>query len=214
MNIEGLVETRFWLVRHAPVVGQQGRCYGTKDVECDTTNEAMFKGLARIVPDKGAWHVTPLSRTQRTAKAIWAAKGTPQPEMTVSPGMIEQCFGDWQGKTYVEIGAYGFGPPEKTHRHWLTMADIKPDNGESFKEVRVRVGRTLDELAAKFPGQDVPVVCHGGTIRACVAHALGLDSEAALALTIDTLSVTRIDRLEGAGIGHSWRVGFVNRAPA
>ena len=74
--------------------------------------------------------------------------------------------------------------------------------------------KLLDELAAKFPGQDVPVVCHGGTIRACVAHALKLDAEAALSLTIDTLSVTRVDRLEGAGVGHSWRVGFVNRPPA
>lgn len=211
--MDGMTETRFWLVRHAPVVGQQGRCYGTKDVECDTTNEAAFAGLARIVPDKGAWHVTPLSRTRRTADAIWKAKGTAKPDLTVSEGMIEQCFGDWQGQTYVALGAYGFGPPEKSHRHWLTMADIKPNGGESFKEVCARVGRTLDALAEKFRGQDVPVVCHGGTIRACVAHALKLDAEAALSMTIDTLSVTRVDRLDGAGVGNSWRVGFVNRPP-
>lgn len=212
--MDGLIETRFWLVRHAPVVGQQGRCYGTKDVECDTTNAAAFAGLARIVPDGDAWHVTPLSRTRRTADAIWAAKGGTKPTFTVSDGMIEQCFGDWQGQTYVQLGAYGFGPPEKSHRHWLTMADIKPEGGESFKEVCVRVAKALDALAAAHRGKNVPVVCHGGTIRACVAHALGLEPEKALAMTIDTLSVTRIDRLEGAGVGHSWRVGFVNRAPA
>ncbi|MBI1245031.1 MAG: histidine phosphatase family protein [Alphaproteobacteria bacterium] len=211
--MEGLIETRFWLVRHAPVVGQQGRCYGTKDVECDTTNAAAFAGLARIVPDSGAWHVTPLSRTRRTADAIWAAKGGTRPAFTVAEGMIEQCFGDWQGRTYVELGAYGFGAPEKSHRHWLTMAEVKPDGGESFKEVCARVSKALDALATANRGKDVPVVCHGGTIRAAVAHALAIEPEKALAMTVDTLSVTRVDRLEGAGVGHSWRVGFVNRAP-
>jgi alpha-ribazole phosphatase len=60
----------------------------------------------------------------------------------------------------------------------------------------------------------VTVVCHGGTIRAAVAYALALPPETALSLVVDTLSVTRLDLLAGSGIGHSWRVGFVNRPPA
>jgi len=211
--MDGLIDTRFWLVRHAPVVGQHGRCYGTKDVDCDTSNEAAFHGLARIVPDGGAWATTSLTRTKRTAAAIWAAKSKAAPVMPVAHDMIEQCFGDWQGRTYAEIGAYGHGDPATTHRHWLSMADIKPAGGESFAEVCVRVAAAMDALAEVHRGQDVTVVCHGGTIRAAVAYALALPAETALALVIDTLSVTRLDRLDGSGIGHSWRVGFVNRPP-
>lgn len=211
--MEGLIDTRFWLVRHAPVVGQHGRCYGTKDVDCDTTNDAAFAALARIVPDDAAWHATPLSRTQRTAAAIWRAKGKDAPAVTIAEGMIEQCFGEWQGRTYAEIGAYGHGDPATTHRHWLSMADMKPGGGESFREVCARVRDAMDALADAHRGKDVTVVCHGGTIRAAVAYALSLDPETALALVVDTLSVTRLDRLDGTGIGHSWRVGFVNRPP-
>jgi len=38
------------------------------------------------------------------------------------------------------------------------------------------------------------------TIRA--ALALGLDPEAALAFTIENCSITRIDHIDGAGMGH------------
>jgi alpha-ribazole phosphatase len=208
------IETTVFLVRHAPVVGQAGRCYGIKDVECDTTDARAFEGLARILPeDDGLWTVTPLSRTVRTANAVWAARGRPAPELRVVPGLIEQSFGDWQGKTYAELGAYGQGDARNTHRHWLTMAEIKPDNGESFIEVCARVSAALEATIASAQGRKIAMVCHGGVVRAALSHALGISPEAALAVTVDTLSVTRLDRFDGPGRGHGWRVGYVNRDP-
>ena len=43
--------------------------------------------------------------------------------------------------------------------------------------------------------------------------ALDLAPEAALAFTIDNLSLTRIDRIPGPGGGRAWRVGTVNQPP-
>jgi broad specificity phosphatase PhoE len=62
-----------------------------------------------------------------------------------------------------------------------------------------------------YSGRDVIVVAHGGTIRAALAQALGLEPEAALAFTIENCSITRIDHIEGPGMGHGWRVVTVNR---
>jgi alpha-ribazole phosphatase len=208
------METSLFLVRHAPVVGQHGRCYGTTDVECDTTDAKAFAGLAAILPGAEAlWTVTPLSRTVRTADAVWASRQTQAPASRLVPDLIEQCFGDWQGKTYAELGAYGQGDARSTHRHWLTMADIKPEGGESFVEVCARVARAMDEVIAATQGRKVAMVCHGGVIRAGLAYALGISPEAALAIVVDTLSVTRLDRFAGEGRGHSWRVAYVNRDP-
>ena len=53
----------------------------------------------------------------------------------------------------------------------------------------------------------------GGTIRAALALALDLDPEAALAFTIENCSITRIDRIDGPGMGHGWRVARVNQPP-
>jgi len=40
---------------------------------------------------------------------------------------------------------------------------------------------------------------YGGTIRAALALALDLHPEAALAFTIENCSITRVDRIDGAG---------------
>ena len=206
------VVTRWWWIRHAPVVGTHGRVYGQMDVECDVSDVASFKALAHRVPDGALWFATPLSRTQRTAAAIveqLKAAGRPAaPKPVIEPAFLEQSFGDWQGKTYREIGAYGQTPD--AHRFWLAPATETPPGGESFAAVVERVGRMFGELSQRHAGRDIVVVSHGGTIRAAVAHAIGITPEAALAVSVDTLSLTRLDHIEGPGKGHNWRLGLLN----
>ena len=52
-----------------------------------------------------------------------------------------------------------------------------------------------------------------GTIRAALALALQLAPEAALAISIDNLSLTRIEYFPGAQVAHPWRVTLVNQPP-
>ena len=47
-----------------------------------------------------------------------------------------------------------------------------------------RVGAALDALVTDHAGQDVVIVSHGGAIRAAVAHALRLDADQALHLSV------------------------------
>ncbi len=85
--------------------------------------------------------------------------------------------------------------------------------GESFLAVIERVSRAVHQLVEMHSGRDVIAVAHGGTIRAVLALALGLEPEAALAFTIENCSITRIDHIDGPGMGHRWRVVTVNRPP-
>ena len=84
---------------------------------------------------------------------------------------------------------------------WRAAADNRPPGGESFVDQIARVRAALAEL----PAGDVVLVVHSGTIRAALAIALDLAPEPALRFVIDTLSLTRIDR-----IADSWRVVAVN----
>ena len=75
-------------------------------------------------------------------------------------------------------------------------------------EVVERTGKTLERLARTHAGQDVVAVSHGGTIRAAVAHALAIDPDHALHLSIQNLSLTRLERNSDG-----WRVVCVNELP-
>ena len=104
-----MTETRFWLIRHA-IVEENARTiiYGTMDVElCPHSLAAqapMYAALARRLPRPATWLASPLSRTQRTAAAIFGA-GYPEQPVTIEPGLIELAFGEWQGLVHAALPA-------------------------------------------------------------------------------------------------------------
>ena len=71
--------------------------------------------------------------------------------------------------------------------------------------------KALLRLTLAHAGNDIVVVAHGGSIRAALAAALDIEPERALGFSIDNLSVTRLDHIEGQSFGAAWRVAFVNR---
>jgi broad specificity phosphatase PhoE len=208
------ITTSFWWVRHAPVA-HGGRIYGQTDLSCDCSETALFTGLAEKLPRSATWVTSNLRRTQETAAAIVRAglpgpQPIPGPEAATSPELAEQDFGEWQGMTYEELEELRAGD---FHRFWHAPARETPPGGESFVAVIERVSRAIHRLVETHSGRDIIVVAHGGTIRAALALALDLDPEAALAFTIENCSITRIDRIDGPGMGHGWRVVRVNQPP-
>jgi alpha-ribazole phosphatase len=199
--------TRFWLIRHALVDPEARKfLYGTLDVGiCEDTMAAQtdaYAALGRRLPQAALWLVTPLSRTVRTAQAIFGA-GYPKAPLTVEPGLIEQSFGRLQGTPNAHL-AEKLALPQ--HDFWPVSPAERPEGGESFEDVMLRVGSAIERLARAHAGQDIVGVCHGGPIRAAVAHVLGLGGEQALRLTVGNISLTRIER-RGAT---AWRVVSVN----
>jgi alpha-ribazole phosphatase len=202
-------ETRFWLIRHA-IVDENARAmlYGVLDVPlCETSlleQAPMYAALAARLPRPAAWKVTPLSRTRRTAEAIFAA-GYPRTEPAIEPALIEQSLGDWQGLPHAELPARLTLPK---HAFWPLAGHERPPGGETLAEVIERVGESLEQLAARHPDEDVVIVSHGGAIRAAVAHCLRIGADNALHLTVQNLSLTRLERTE-----EGWRVNCVNELP-
>lgn len=209
--------TRWWWVRHAPVVVNEGRCYGQTDHPCDTRDPPAYRRLAQILPREASWVTSTLRRTHETAAAIVAAglpgpAAFPGPEVTVDADLAEQHFGDWQGQTYTSLAEQ---QAEAYHRFWLAPASERPPGGESFVDLMARVTRSIHKLNQRFVGRDIIAVAHGGTIRAAIALALGLAPEAALAFAVDNISVTRLDHFpaDAGGQGNEWRVNFTNQPP-
>lgn len=198
---------RLFLVRHA-LVEPSARLtfYGALDVGlCAAAlaeEVALHQWLAARLPRPARWVVTPLSRTKATAAAIFAA-GYPETPLEVEEDLAEQRLGEWQGIAHEELTARLRNPP---HPFWPHAAEERPPGGESLDDVRERVGPALERLARR--GGDTAVVAHGGSIRAALAHALGLSPDQALAFSIKNLSLTRLEKH-----GPHWRVAAVNEEP-
>jgi broad specificity phosphatase PhoE len=198
--------TRFWLIRHALVDPEARKfLYGIQDVGiCEDTmaaQTAAYAALGRRLPRPAVWLVTPLSRTLRTAQAIFAA-GYPEAPLTVEPGLIEQSFGVLQGTPGAHLAEKLTLP---AHDFWPTSAVERPEDGESFEDVILRVGDVIQRLAEEHAGQDIVAVCHGGVIRAAIASVLKLGGDSALRLTVGNICLTRLERR-----GAAWRVVSAN----
>lgn len=204
-----MMDTGIWLIRHAIVAeNERARLYGVMDVplcpESLLAQAPMYQALAARLPRPAVWACTPLSRTRRTAEAIFAA-GYPAQALAVESDLIEQNLGDWQGLAHAEL------PPRLSvpaHPFWPLSGQERPPGGEAFSEVIARVGPAMERLAERQAGRQVVVVSHGGAIRAAVAHALRIDADQALHLSVQNLSLTRLERTPEA-----WRVVCVNELP-
>jgi broad specificity phosphatase PhoE len=205
----GVVATRWWWVRHAPVREDGGCIYGQSDIGCDTSDRVVFDAVGKVLPRNAVWYASTLKRTHQTADAIWAA-GFPRPdEMLHEAELSEQHLGDWQGLNRAEFFA---SRPIAVGSYWFAPINDPAPNGESFMDLYNRVANAIQRINLTHAGRDVIAVAHGGTIKAALGFALGNQPERGLAFTIDNCSITRLDHLSSAG--HSgWRIPMVNQQP-
>ena len=208
--------TRWWWVRHAPVIDHNGKIYGQSDIGCDVSDRASFEGLAGKLPQGAVWVTSHLSRTIDTANAILAAGG-PVPadpdEPLVEKDFAEQSFGDWQNHSWDDLHAAG-SPEYKAF--WDNPGYNAPPGGESLNELIQRASRVIVRMNDDFAGRDIVAVTHGGTIRAAIALAMQAEPLTALAVKIDNLTLTRLDFVADRlfkGQGGQWRVNGINLPP-
>lgn len=196
------VTTRWWWIRHAPVINPEGRIYGQLDMDADFSNSDQFGRLADILPRDSVWITTTLQRARKTAQKL-AAKITPEPEISEDDTLREQDFGDWEGTHWNDI------PAEASEAYWQDPARNPMPNGESFTDVIDRVAATVQRVNADHGGRDIIAVAHAGSIRAAIGHALGGEALAALSFHVSPLSLTRLDAIDRDGTIW-WRVAGVN----
>ena len=141
-------ETRWWWIRHAPVVDHGGRIYGQRDMACDTSDGAAMSWLAAALPESAVWVTSHLRRAIDTAAAV-AAAGLESPKPLIEHDLAEQDFGDWQGLAWNELRAAG--KPEYD-AFWEDPGNNPPPGGESLAQVIARVSAVIERLTAENSG--------------------------------------------------------------
>ena len=202
-------ETRWWWIRHAPVIQTENRIYGQTDLPADVSDDALFAGIAKALPREAVLITSDLQRATQTAAAIGNA-GLPMPEGILDAALREQHFGDWQGEMREAFFAKRGG---HVQGFWMAAPDERPPNGESYIDLVERVIPAVERYTDEHNGRDIVCVAHGGTIKAALAHALGLDHGTSIGVSIANCSVTRLDHLRREDGTDVWRVGMVNWLP-
>ena len=150
-------------IRHGPTEWNEvHRLQGLAD------NPLSESGRARVatwrLPDEFRdwdWVASPLVRAQETARALGI-------DYRLEPELREMDWGGWEGRTRDElIATYG----EVFHARAAQGLDLRPDGGETPREVRTRVAAWIAGVARR--GRPAGAVAHQGIIRAALSLATG-----------------------------------------
>ena len=177
---------KFFFVRHAPVVGQDGKVYGDH-VQIDLDNHKdKIEGLSKTLPkiDEAIWFYSGVDRTLRTAQAVLDIRRS-EYKLIKNEFFKEQNFGDLIGQRHMDVA---------DHLQWINgnMLATNPPNGETLEDLKLRVAKGIEhaiQTAKNNALENVVVFCHQGTIRAAnlVFHNLPVDDF--LDIDIQTLTL-------------------------
>lgn len=163
--------TRIIAVRHGETSwNADARIQGQRDIGLNDTGrwQAQCVGKALAEETITAVYSSDLERAHATAQSISEVKGIP---VIPHEGLRERSFGMFEGKTFDEIHETW---PEHAHNWRKRIPEWQPpQGGESLIQLRERVTRTVQELAARHPGEQIVLVAHGGVLDALYRIATG-----------------------------------------
>jgi len=159
---------RLILVRHGESHGNRERYFAADPPLLSLTGLGYVQArqaAERIADSFRAAQVitSPYVRACETARVIAERLQVP---LEIEPELHEREVGVHRGQSYDSVSAaVGFDAV----RPWVW----KPEGGESFDEVRARVGPVLNRLAQAHATRDLVIVSHGGVMMCLWAHVVG-----------------------------------------
>ena len=156
--------TTLIIIRHGYSMGNKEKKFtGQNDVPLDEIGFQQAESTAKYIIDNfkvDAIYSSDLSRAYETVKPISNAIGLP---ITTLTALREVNVGSWQGKLISEIEKEF---PENLKLYKKSPGLIHFDNGESYKELIIRVQKAMEQIAEDNDRKTVVIGTHGGVIRA------------------------------------------------
>jgi isoleucyl-tRNA synthetase len=148
----------------------------------DTGRQQTIAAAKELAASGGVDRIyySPLPRTKETAEILAAELGLAPDQLVADERIREMEFGEFEGAFATDYHTFfGDGAGRLTKR---------PEGGESWNDVRQRVGTFLFDINAKHQNERILVVAHNGTLQMLQAAAGG-SSFAATATAIDDSSL-------------------------
>ncbi len=187
------------LVRHATCAQMDKVLLGRLiDGPLDLRGEGQARALARrlLAFPELAIHSSPRRRARHTAGIIAAQR---ERTVTVAPLMDEVDFGNWSGRTFVELAE------DQQWRRWNQYRAVtRTPAGDCIRDVQERAITYFRKLQQTEHARTVAIVTHAEVIRSVVLLAMQAPAEDYCRVEISPASLTvlsvhgaqlRLDRL-------------------
>ncbi|MGH8433661.1 MAG: alpha-ribazole phosphatase family protein [Pseudomonas sp.] len=146
--------------------------------------------MRAAVADAGPWDQiisSPLQRCAAFARELAEQRGV---ALQVENDLRELHFGAWEGRSaaaLMETQAAELG------LFWADPYAFTPPEGEPMLQFAERVLAATGRLAARFAGQRLLLVTHGGVMRLLLAQARGLPREQLLQVEVGHGALFKLD---------------------
>lgn len=162
--------TRFGLIRHASTVwNQEKRIQGQQDSPLTDDGVALARQWGRLL-QAHHWDLILASDLGRAARTAFLVNETLRAPIEYDPGLREQDWGRWEGKTLARIREE---TPELLLQQMTAGWKFRPPGGESRDRLWKRSSRSLLAAAEGRPGKRVLVVTHEGVIKSLIYRLSG-----------------------------------------
>jgi probable phosphoglycerate mutase len=189
-----------WLIRHGQTAWTLTKQHtGRRDIPMTDLGKRHAIEVGKFLNGKKFEKVlvSPLSRALETCRLAGYAE-TAEIVMDVA----EWDYGKYEGLTPQEI--------RKQNPHWTIWTRGVPD-GETLKDVTSRAERTIESIS-QIEG-DVAIFSHGHFLRIFASCWLGLSSETARFLMLDTASLGILGIENGVRVLKQWNIHIGNHFP-
>lgn len=154
--------TTLYIIRHGETaLNRLGRFCGSTNQPLNERGLAQAESLREPMSkvDLDRIYSSPLDRAVKTAECI---RGGRDIEIITEDGLQEIDCGKWETLRHDEIEARWPGGIEL----WETKPDtLRMEDGETFAEVRDRVGSAIIDIVRRERGHKVAIACHLMTIQ-------------------------------------------------
>ncbi|EKE27546.1 MAG: hypothetical protein ACD_3C00194G0006 [uncultured bacterium (gcode 4)] len=127
-------------------------------------------------------------RTRHTARIVWKHLGFTEDDLKIRSELMEISQWDWEWLSRELIYT-----PETISMIHADNHNFKAPNGESQKDVEIRVHKLMDELLSEEnPAETILIFTHWFTIRCFLRGILDSDAKMSFRIAIDNTSITKI----------------------
>ncbi len=170
------------LIRHTTPEIQQGICYGQLNLDVADT----FQDESGLIQNSingyrpQAVFSSPLKRCSILASSLF-----PKHNIEMDDRLMEINFGDWEGEPWDNF-------ERAIMDRWAKdFIDLRPPNGESFKELILR-SETFMEQILNTNNEKIAVVTHSGVIRSILTKYLHIPPQSIFNLHLNYGCIVKI----------------------